>query len=107
MLGLFKDQTLDGDLQQVENGMEKNPEQATRLKESWPAIERLNLSAVGRRRPYQMSGGHRPKTMENAKRIDVTSRFVFPFAFASFNIAYWSHYLTQAQQEYEHNVLSI
>ena len=48
-----------------------------------------------------------PKTMEKAKRIDVTSRFVFPLAFASFNVVYWTHYLSKAQLEYEASVLGL
>ena len=53
----------------------------------------------------RQAGFKTPKTMEKAKRIDVTSRFVFPLAFASFNVVYWTHYLSKAQLEYEASVL--
>ena len=33
-----------------------------------------------------------------AKRIDVISRVMFPGTFACLNIAYWSYYLTTAEQ---------
>ena len=38
--------------------------------------------------------------MEKAKRIDVTSRILFPMVFATFNLAYWLNYLLQAQSEF-------
>lgn len=34
-----------------------------------------------------------------AKKIDVFSRFLFPFIFALFNVWYWSYYLTRTQGE--------
>lgn len=37
--------------------------------------------------------------MEKAKRIDVTSRILFPMVFAVFNLAYWSFYLSQAYRD--------
>jgi anionic glutamate receptor len=39
--------------------------------------------------------------MEKAKRIDVTSRVLFPLIFAFFNVAYWTTYLLQANAEFE------
>ena len=107
LLGLFKNQPLDGrnhgEFTEAENGLAKSSEEERGLGGPW-APERmpvLNSSA------WHCLRGQRPKTMEKAKRIDVTSRYIFPFAFASFNVAYWSHYLTQAQQEYEDTVLSM
>ncbi|XP_023344000.1 glutamate-gated chloride channel [Eurytemora carolleeae] len=46
-------------------------------------------------------GYHRGKSIGNirSKRIDVVSRFLFPFIFAVFNVAYWSTYLQQANKE--------
>jgi len=42
-----------------------------------------------------------PHPMEKAKRIDVTSRVLFPLIFAIFNVAYWTTYLLQANAEFE------
>ena len=39
--------------------------------------------------------------MNKAKRIDVTSRILFPLVFAVFNMSYWSFYLMRAQEEFE------
>ena len=38
---------------------------------------------------------------DRSKRIDVVSRYLFPLAFAIFNLTYWCTYLTQARQEAE------
>ena len=34
-----------------------------------------------------------------AKKIDIFSRWIFPFTFLMFNIWYWSYYLSQAQSK--------
>ena len=39
--------------------------------------------------------------LDRSKRIDVVSRYLFPLVFAVFNMAYWSTYLTQANNEFE------
>jgi hypothetical protein len=35
-----------------------------------------------------------------SKKIDVTSRFLFPFVFALFNVAYWTTYLRQENDDF-------
>ena len=122
-MGSFKDRSLAAELREgmnhdssagkfreAENGLAKGAIAEEGLFEVPWAPE--GMSSASTTRHYSLGQQQqRPKTkkktMEKAKRIDVTSRYIFPFAFASFNVAYWSHYLTQAQQEYEDNVLSM
>jgi hypothetical protein len=41
------------------------------------------------------------KFPSRAKKIDVISRITFPAIFATFNISYWSYYLTQEARSRE------
>lgn len=38
-----------------------------------------------------------PKVQNEAKKIDVISRIVFPASFLGFNVMYWSYYLTRPE----------
>ena len=86
-----------------EDGSHKQIDNAVTVGELW--AKEFEKFAASQQQPARAKGQKKP--MEKAKRIDVTSRFIFPAIFASFNIVYWTHYLSQAQLEYEANVLSM